>query len=129
MRIPSGHPQDEERRRLARELHDSAGQLLAALSMNLAPLESVNGQMPQWAGKAISESLGLVNELSKQLRTISHLLHPPLLDEVGLRSALQFYLEGFMERAKSRSTSNPQTISVDSRRKWKPPFFGLCRSA
>jgi len=84
LRLLSGRllqAQDEERRRLARELHDSAGQILAALSMNLSPL-------------------GLINELSKQLRTTSHLLHPPLLDEVGLRSALQVYLEGFMERSK-----------------------------
>jgi signal transduction histidine kinase len=50
--------------------------------------------------KAIRESLGLISELSKQLRTISYLLHPPLLDEVGLPSALRLYLEGFMERSK-----------------------------
>jgi signal transduction histidine kinase len=102
LRLLSGRllqAQDEERRRLARELHDSAGQMIAALSMHLAPLESLNGQMPASAGKAISESLGLVNELSKELRTISHLLHPPLLDEVGLPSALRVYLEGFTERS------------------------------
>jgi two-component system NarL family sensor kinase len=92
--------QDEERRRLARELHDSAGQILAAINMNLAPLESANGQIPPAGAKAIKESLGLVDDLSKELRTISHLLHPPMLDEVRLRSALQFYVEGFMERSK-----------------------------
>ncbi|PYX56355.1 MAG: hypothetical protein DMG76_15070 [Acidobacteria bacterium] len=103
LRLLSGRllqAQDEERRRLARELHDSAGQILAALSMNLSPLQLGNGQIPHAAGKAITESLGLINELSKQLRTTSHLLHPPLLDEVGLRSALQVYLEGFMEHSK-----------------------------
>ncbi len=103
LRLLSGRflqAQDEERRRIARELHDSAGQIIAALSMQLAPLESLNGQMPASAGKAISESVGLVNELSNELRTISHLLHPPLLDEVGLSSALRWYLEGFMERSK-----------------------------
>jgi PAS domain S-box-containing protein len=92
--------QDEERRRIARELHDSAGQIVAALTMNLAPLESVNGQFPPGTTNAIKESLGLLNELSAQLRTISHLLHPPLLDEVGLASALRSYLEGFTERSK-----------------------------
>jgi signal transduction histidine kinase len=92
--------QYEERRRIARELHDSAGQILAALNMNLAPLESINGKMPARARKAIAESLDLISELSKQLRTISHLLHPPLLDEVGLASALRSYLEGFTERSK-----------------------------
>src|SRR5262249_37188926 len=71
--------QDEERRRIARELHDSAGQILAALSMNLTPLESENGKLPPGAVKAIKESVGFVKELSNQLRTISHLLHPPLL--------------------------------------------------
>jgi PAS domain S-box-containing protein len=92
--------QDEERRRIARELHDSAGQILAALSMNLTPLASENGKLPPSAMKAINESVVFVKELSNQLRTISHLLHPPLLDEVGLSSALRLFLEGFEERSK-----------------------------
>jgi PAS domain S-box-containing protein len=92
--------QDEERRRLARELHDSAGQILAAISMNLTPLESGNGAVSPAAASAIQESLALVQELSGELRTISHLLHPPLLDEVGLSSALRLYLEGFTKRSK-----------------------------
>ena len=92
--------QDEERRRIARELHDSAGQILAALSMNLTPLASENGKLPPSAVKAITESVGFVKELSNQLRTISHLLHPPLLDVVGLSSALRLFLEGFEERSK-----------------------------
>jgi PAS domain S-box-containing protein len=92
--------QDEERRRIARELHDSAGQILAALTMNLTPLESERGNTSPNMEKAIRESLGLINELSKELRTISYLLHPPLLDEVGLPSALRVYLEGFVERSK-----------------------------
>jgi signal transduction histidine kinase len=103
LRVLSGqllHMQDEERRRIARELHDSAGQILAALSMNLAPLESENSQIPPRVAMGIKESLSLIDELSKQLRTMSHLLHPPLLDEVGLSSALQLYLEGFTERSK-----------------------------
>jgi PAS domain S-box-containing protein len=92
--------QDEERRRIARELHDSAGQLLAAISMNLTPLESGNGTSNPRAAEAIRESLALVKELSSELRTISHLLHPPLLDEVGLASALRLYIEGFTDRSK-----------------------------
>jgi PAS domain S-box-containing protein len=91
--------QDDERRRIARELHDSAGQTLAALSMNLSPLESENGRIGPIAAKAIKESLSLISGLSRELRTISHLLHPPLLDEVGLASALRLYLEGFAERS------------------------------
>ena len=92
--------QDEERRRIARELHDSAGQVLAALSMTLTPLESENGKIPPRTAKAIKESLSLVKDLSNQLRTIAHLLHPPLLDEIGLSSALRLFLEGFGERSK-----------------------------
>jgi signal transduction histidine kinase len=92
--------QDDERRRIARELHDSAGQILAALSMNLTPLESEHGRTSPGAAKAVEESLRLVNELSKDLRTISYLLHPPLLDEVGLSSALRMFVEGFTERSK-----------------------------
>lgn len=92
--------QDDERRRIARELHDSAGQLLAALSMNLTPLASDIGKLPAGAVKTIRDSVGFVTELSNQLRTISHLLHPPLLDEVGLASGLQVFLEGFEERSK-----------------------------
>jgi PAS domain S-box-containing protein len=92
--------QDQERRRIARELHDSAGQLLAALGMNLSLVESEDGNIAPRAAKAIRESVGLVQELSRELRTISHLLHPPLLDEVGLASALRSYLDGFTERSK-----------------------------
>lgn len=91
--------QDEERRRLARELHDSAGQMLVALSMNLVPLEqSLSKQNPE-LNKLAASSIGLVDELSKELRTMSHLLHPPLLDEAGLKSALRWYVEGFAERS------------------------------
>src|SRR6266498_348265 len=96
--------QDEERRRIARELHDSSGQILAVLSMNLTPLESENGKIPPRAAKVIKESLALVKELSNQLRTIAHLLHPPLLDEIGLSSALRLFLEGFGERSKIKVT-------------------------
>jgi len=94
------HLQDQERRRIARELHDSAGQLLAALGMNLSLVESENGNNAPRVTKAIRESIDLVQELSRELRTVSHLLHPPLLDEVGLASGLRSYLEGFTERSK-----------------------------
>jgi signal transduction histidine kinase len=91
--------QDEERRRLARELHDSAGQMLAALSMKLTPLQSQVNQIGPAPAKELQESIDIVAELSKELRTISHLLHPPLLDEVGLASALRLYLDGFTDRS------------------------------
>jgi two-component system NarL family sensor kinase len=96
------HLQDQERRRIARELHDSAGQILAALGMHLSLVESENSNIAPRAAKAIRESLSLVQQLSRELRTISHLLHPPLLDEVGLASGLRSYLDGFTERSKIR---------------------------
>jgi len=92
--------QDEERRHIARELHDSTGQMLVALSMILTPLVQNRGEIDPESRDTIKEGLDLVGELSKEVRTISHLLHPPLLDEVGLSSALRMYLEGFAERSK-----------------------------
>lgn len=92
--------QDEERRRIARELHDSAGQLLVALDLNLASIQRESKKLGSAAARCIAESKGLIQELSKELRTISHLLHPPLLDESGLQSAVRWYVEGFAERSK-----------------------------
>jgi PAS domain S-box-containing protein len=93
------HLQDEERRRIARELHDSAGQLLVGLKLNLELLGKTAGTLPDAASKALDDSVQLVDELSRELRTISHLLHPPLLDEAGLCSAIRWYVEGFSNRS------------------------------
>jgi len=90
--------QDDERRRLARELHDSVGQLLAAITMNLEILRSAS--LTPEAAAAVEENAALVDQISSEIRTMSHLLHPPLLDEVGLASALQWYIEGFSARSK-----------------------------
>jgi len=103
LRLLSGqllHLQDQERRRIARELHDSSGQILTALGINLSLVQSGNDNIDPRAAKALQESVGLVQQLSRELRTISHLLHPPLLDEVGLASGLRSYLDGFTERSK-----------------------------
>jgi signal transduction histidine kinase len=93
--------QDEERRRIARELHDSIGQMLAALSMNLSGVRADVDRLTKTAA-ALSDSEDLVQEMSKEVRTISHLLHPPLLDEAGLSSALRWYVDGFAQRSKIR---------------------------
>jgi signal transduction histidine kinase len=91
--------QDEERRRIARDLHDSTGQVLALLSMNLNALETeAKGLNPEIC-KAIAENAEIVNQVSNELRTISYLLHPPLLDEMGLLSALRWFAEGFEQRS------------------------------
>jgi signal transduction histidine kinase len=89
--------QDEERRRLARELHDSVGQLLAAISMNIGALKKM--QLSPAAVVAVSDSEDLTREASRQIRTISHLLHPPLLDELGLLPALRWSVQGFSARS------------------------------
>src|SRR5260370_14213186 len=91
--------QDDERRRIARELHDSVGQMLAALGMNLATVGTDIERLTKTAN-TVNDSAALVQELSREVRTISHLLHPPLLDEAGLASALHWYIEGFAERSK-----------------------------
>jgi signal transduction histidine kinase len=92
--------QDEERRRIARELHDSVGQLLAAVSMNSALVEAESHKLSPDAAKRVCENAAMVEEATKEIRTISHLLHPPLLDEAGLASALGWYIDGFSERSK-----------------------------
>jgi PAS domain S-box-containing protein len=92
--------QDEERRRIARELHDSVGQMLAAVSMNMAQVHHEAAALGPDARKALEDNTALLEQLSGEIRTISHLLHPPLLDEVGLQSALQWYIDGFSERSK-----------------------------
>ena len=92
--------QDEERRRIARELHDSAGQMLVALDMNLTAIREESKNPSAKAARACAESLELVQQMSNELRTISHLLPPPLLDEAGLPSAIRWFVEGFAERSK-----------------------------
>jgi signal transduction histidine kinase len=91
--------QDEERRRISRELHDSTGQLLAALTINLARLKSDQTLFNPDADALIDDTTAMVNEMSRQLRTMSYLLHPPMLDEAGLVSAVTWYIDGFSARS------------------------------
>ena len=91
---------DEERRRIARELHDSVGQVIAALSINNAALVTNADMLPPNMAKCVSKNESLLKEAEKQIRTISYLLHPPLLDEARLSSALRCYVEGFAERSR-----------------------------
>jgi signal transduction histidine kinase len=94
--------QDDERRRIARELHDSLGQYLAALKMNIDVLAgggtSSNGSRENLS-TVLHSSSQLLDRAIAETRTISHLLHPPLLDEVGLLSALYWFVEGFSKRS------------------------------
>lgn len=93
------HLQDEERRRIARGLHDSIGQMLAALSMNLSGVRADLDRLTR-ATASVIDSESLIQEMTKEVRTISHLLHPPLLDEAGLPSALRWFVDGFSQRSK-----------------------------
>jgi two-component system NarL family sensor kinase len=91
---------DDESRRIARELHDSVGQYLAALHMNLEALQQDSlAPLTVVQAKRISDSIQMVKQCTTEIRTISYLLHPPLLDEMGLASALMCYSEGFSTRS------------------------------
>ncbi len=91
--------QDEERRRLARELHDSTAQLLVGLSINLSLVRESAGALEPRAQRALAESRTLLDRCLRDLRTVSYLLHPPELDELGLESALASYADGFAQRS------------------------------
>jgi PAS domain S-box-containing protein len=94
--------QDEERRRLARDLHDSVGQLLSAASMNLSAIGGEKRNLTLRAAKFLAEADELVQQSLKEIRVVSYLLHPPLLDDSGLAPALAWYLEGFSTRSDIR---------------------------
>lgn len=108
--------QDEERRRLGRELHDSVGQYLAALKMGLDFMQTEVGSrssvasMGQQSGQQkavatrLTECLDLVEQSIREVRTISYLLYPPMLEEMGLRTAIPWYLEGFAKRSGIQTT-------------------------
>jgi PAS domain S-box-containing protein len=91
--------QDEERRRIARELHDSTAQMLAALGMNLEALRRTSGGLRRGARARLASSRRLLEQCVQEIRTLSYLLHPPLLDEAGLRAAIRSYARGFSERS------------------------------
>ena len=89
--------QDEERRRIARELHDGLGQELVAIKILIHRfLRQSSGLAAKRSDNEVSE---MVDRAIQQIRSTSHLLHPPLLDEVGLLSALRWYLDGFTQRS------------------------------
>jgi signal transduction histidine kinase len=92
--------QDDERRRLARELHDSSGQHLVALQMTLATLSQ---RLPQGEhSHLVADSQTILERAVKEIRTLSYLLYPPLLDEAGLPSALRWYVDGLAQRSHLR---------------------------
>lgn len=89
--------QDEERRRIARDLHDITGQELAVVIMQM--MEVMRYQQSQMAKEKITDVTELVRKIEEEIRTLSYVLHPPLLDEFGIGSALNWYAEGFTKRS------------------------------
>jgi PAS domain S-box-containing protein len=101
--------QDAERRRIGRELHDSAGQYLAALQMNLDTLVEDKEQTSPAGRLKLSESLALVHQCSAEIRTLSYLLHPPLLEDAGLAPTVNWFVEGFAQRSGIQVTVEMQS--------------------
>ncbi|MEJ2007622.1 MAG: PAS domain S-box protein [Acidobacteriota bacterium] len=93
------HAQDDERRRIARELHDSTGQYLSALSMNLSWMAQPTLALDAQVRAVVRESIDLVKRALSEIRNFSYLLHPPVLDEYGLCAALRWYVHGFSQRS------------------------------
>ena len=91
--------QDEERRRIARELHDSTGQKVAALTMDLTVASEEAAAFRPKARQALAECFTLAEQIAAEVRTLSYLLHPPLLDESGLASAIRWYADGLAQRS------------------------------
>ena len=98
--------QDNERRRLARELHDGMGQLLVAVMMNLQVMQQQVPKLDTGMTLRLEDSVDLLGRAIKEMRTTSYLLHPPMLDEIGLGAALQWLTEGFSERSGIAFTIN-----------------------
>ena len=91
--------QDEERRRIARELHDATSQTLGALAINLGVVNESAGSLKPEAREALGDSFRLLETCTREIRTMSYLLHPPMLEELSLPGALHWYTRGFTERS------------------------------
>jgi signal transduction histidine kinase len=103
--------QDEERRRIARDLHDGVGQTLTAALMAVSQATSCPGSLPAGCQAGLRDVEDFLQQAVQEVRTVSHLLHPPLLDESGLLSAIQWYAEGFSKRSGVKLT-----LEVDEQR-------------
>jgi len=105
--------QDEERRRIGRDLHDTLGQNLSVLKMKLESLRSATVQNQAAKAEELAECAQIASDCVKEVRTLSYLLYPPMLEELGLKSAIPWYLEGFTKRSGIQTTFE---ISPDFRR-------------
>src|SRR6266481_6259531 len=96
--------QDEERQRIGRDLHDSLGQYLSVLKMKLDSLKSSPAKMSPDDLAELNDCAQIAEDAVKEVRTISYLLYPPMLEEMGLKSAISWYLDGFTKRSGIRTT-------------------------
>lgn len=96
--------QDEERRQIGRDLHDSLGQYLSVVKMKLDPLKNAAIRKGSDQAPELEQCSQLVNEAVKEVRTISYLLYPPMLEEMGLKTAIPWYLDGFARRSGIKTT-------------------------
>lgn len=106
LRQLSGHlmqAQDQERRRIARELHDNSGQTLAAIAVNLSRIENLVPDAPPKVKNLVADTAAMAEQTSREIRTVSYLMHPPLLDEAGLLAAINWLANGFSQRSGIRT--------------------------
>jgi PAS domain S-box-containing protein len=96
--------QDAERRRIGRELHDGLGQLVIAIKMNASQVYKEKYKLSPSAARCVTENFELIGQAIAEVRTVSYLLHPPMLEEIGLLSALAWYADGFAQRSKVNVT-------------------------
>jgi PAS domain S-box-containing protein len=96
--------QDEERRRIGRDLHDSLGQYLAVLKLKLESVASLLEGQPDLMAKDVEDCIRIADDSIKEVRTVSYLLYPPMLEEMGLKSAIPWYLDGFSSRSGIKTT-------------------------
>ncbi len=92
--------QDTERRRIGRELHDGVGQIMAAISMNVSRIFKEKDRLSEAVARSVEENMSMIAQANWDIRTVSYLLHPPMLDEIGLSSALPWFIDGFSQRSK-----------------------------
>lgn len=100
--------QDEERRRIGRDLHDSLGQYLAVLKMKLDSVAALIGQEQDEMAREFGQCIRLMEDSIREVRTVSYLLYPPMLEEMGLKSAIPWYLDGFSIRSGIKTTFEVQ---------------------
>jgi PAS domain S-box-containing protein len=123
------HLQDDERRRIGRDLHDTTGQTLATLELKLAQLQRLGQRLAPAVRRVLEECCALAQQSSTEIRTASYLLHPPLLDEIGLLSALRWLADGLRQRSDIRVDLELPTSMDRLPREQELAFFRVAQEA